>query len=378
MARRMIVLVIFAMLAGCASQSKREAAQGRPEAKIAMPAKSEAVAQPAVVDLSFVERKEGPNSWYAYALDNDGKISRPFANGAGKITYQLLDGKLRVDSDGDGVIDEKDAPAVELKDGREGVRVKVAVALGGKTVEYPLVVRSLEGREQAIMVGSAAMLEGKFGNHTIRIYDANQDGRFGNAGDYVTFRSDSAAGTIEYLMPWTRTVAVDKQLHRLELLGASAKLKLTPYTGPVAELEVQGPKDAKGLQVTLQEVNGEQIGRWMGVGAALFVPGKYRIQSVQYQVAENSPQGSLFGYHDLDTDLLELKEGKNVLKVGPPLKMEIAANWKAEEVEITAARITGVAGEMYRPNVQEDQGDKFAAYVRAGGKEQELTKLGFG
>lgn len=336
--------------------------------------------QATVVELQFKERKEDPNSWYGFGLDKDGKVVRSFATASGKWTLQVVDDKLRADTNGDGVIDDKDAPGREVLEGRETVRIKVPVKFGEKTVDYPLCVRTQKSGDQWILiVGSAALVEGKLGDSVIRIFDSNLDGRFGAMGDSVAIESPQSRGPVGINnVPWSQTVAFDGKLQQLEMVEKGTQLKLTPYTGPIAEVQLEFAQPVKSERAMLQEAGNVQLGQCSTREMGVFVPGKYRIYNLYFQLGDGNRTAFLNASHEYNTAPLELKAGKNVIKVGPPLKMDFTAARSGEMLEFTQVSIAGQAGELYRPYLQEDQGDTFAAYIRAGEKEQKLTTLGFG
>jgi virulence-associated protein VagC len=336
--------------------------------------------QATVVELQFKERKEDSNYWYGFGLDKDGKVVRSFATASGKWTLQVVNDKLRADTNGDGVIDDKDAPACEANNEQEAVRVKVPVRFGEKTVDYPLCVRIQKSDNQRfLIVGSAAMLEGKFGQHVIRIYDSDLDGRLGTPGDNVAIELPQSKdrGGLNSL-PWSRTMMFDGKLHEVELVNKGTALKLAPYTGPIAEVQLEFTQPVKNERAILQEAGNVQLGQCSSRAMSVFVPGKYRIYNLNFQLGEGAGAVYLNASQAYNTAPLELKAGKNVIKVGPPFKMEFTAARNGEMLESTQASITGQAGELYRPSVQEDRGDIFAAYIRLGEKEQKLTTLGFG
>ncbi|HEX2974061.1 MAG TPA: hypothetical protein VHP11_17140, partial [Tepidisphaeraceae bacterium] len=336
-------------------------------------------AQGTVIDLQFKERKEDPNSWYGFTADKDGKIQRSFATASGKLTFQLVGDTLRADTTGDGAIDDKDAPACEATDARQTIRIKVPVQFGEKTVDYPLCIRIQKaGSQRYLLVSSAAMLEGTFGQYTIRIFDGALNGRFEAPSAEVEVQSSaSQAPPGMNSVPWSQTIAFDRKLQEVALVDKGTRLKLTPYTGPTAEVQLEFSTSVQSPQALLQETGNAQIGRCSSGEMGLFVPGKYRIYSLNYQIGNTEQRAYLYGSHTATASPLELKPGKNIVKVGPPFKMDFTATRNGEVVEFTQVMITGQAGESYRPSIQENQGDSFAAYIRVGEKEQKLTTLGF-
>jgi hypothetical protein len=324
----------------------------------------------ATVDLKFIENPEGSSSWYGFGRGPDGTIKRPFGKPGRFLLLKVEDGKVHVDTNGDGKLDT----AVEAKlNAREGVRVHILSEVAGRQVKYPLDIRVAEW---GVLTGSAAALEGTFGGYTITIFDRNIDGRFGSDGDGLRIQR---MGQADSSLPWSRAVTIDRQIYQLELTGEGAQLKLNPYTGPVAEVKFEAPDTFLNLQVTVAEANNAQLAQVHGSDTALLIPGKYRIRGLSAQVGPPGGYNYLSAYHDYNAPPpLDLQAGQNTIKVGSPLVMGFAGKLTGATLELEDVKITGVAGEMYRPHVNTPGGDIFAVYIKSNGQERELGKLEFG
>lgn len=338
------------------------------------------------IDLKLVERKADEASFSnGYAANKDGVVEIPFATASGKLKAQITTKRtllvrvresIRIDTNGDGVIDEKDAPAVSVSGSGQIIRVKVPVKLAGKTIDYPIAFQAYGSPENRyLLVGSGVMLESKFGDQTLRIIDDNVDGRFCGEGDRVLIypagtreRSLGAGG-----MQWTPTMEIAGKLYQLAAVNDSAQLKITPYTGPIAEVQIACEKPFTATAT----VTGEMAGSWTMQRPAPFVPGKYSVQSVRLQYGNEKAQ-VLYGQANPQQKPIELKAGKNLVKFGPPFKLDFDANRNGALVEITGVTVAGASGEVYRPYVQDAKTESFAWYVKAGGKEKQLAALQFG
>ncbi len=323
------------------------------------------------IDLKFIENKDGATSWYGFAKDANGLCRgwQPFAGR--QLVFQVIGDKVRADTNGDGKVDDKDDPAVKPEEPK-GTQVYVPAKVAGKDVKYPLNIRMYDW---GVIAGSAASLVGQFGDYTISIQDTDINGQLGSDSDQVRIQNKGQSGTS---WPWSKALVFGRQIYQVEMLNDGAKLKLQPYTGPVAEVVIEAAESARNLQVRLVGTHREQAADCTAKETGLFIPGSYRIQSVQYQAGpENRPE-HLWAYQDYSSRPLELKAGKNVVKVGPPLKLSFTAEMKGIILELEHVKITGLAGEMYRPNVRTDQKESFGIYVRSGGKETQIGKLEFG
>jgi hypothetical protein len=326
-----------------------------------------------VIDLQFVEE---PMARMMFgALLKDGKAEVPFPNAAGKLLLQYKGGKLQADTNGDGVIDGKDAPPVKPRQ----AMIRADAMVGGKAVSYPIWIGDVQDN-RLIVLGSRGALEGTVGPYTVHIGDGTNLGRF-DAGAmssiYVRPSSTPMSATVPYV-PWSRTIDVDGSLYQIELLGNGAQLKVTPYTGEVAQVTLEPSSGDKKLSadVTLSAVDGAQVGRLQPGETKRLVPGKYRVDCrLEYQ--ERNRVSCASGDPSDKAKPFEAKPGGNVLKVGAPFTLQFSATRSGEQVEFTSATLLGCSGEAYRPGVQTQNNELFAAYARLGEKETKLTDLGF-
>lgn len=144
----------------------------------------------------------------------------------------------------------------------------------------------------------------------------------------------------------------------------------------MAEVRVEIDKSANNVFVMLQADEG-QVAQCTKDQTALVVPGKYRLWTMSYQGGTGNRTGFMSASQDPQKPPFDLKAGKNTLKFGPPLTIDFTATYANGAVAITTVKIAGQAGELYRPNIMEQQGDSFASYVSAGGKEIKLAALRF-
>jgi hypothetical protein len=326
-----------------------------------------------VIDLRFVEDSGPSRISYGFWFDREGQCYAPFANAAGKLTLQLKGDKLQADTNGDGVIDKKDAPPFTPKD----VTIKVAAKIAGKPVEYPLFIGGVEGNADSnryVVLSPRGMLEGKLGGDTIRILDRGTFGRFGEASDMQWIGTSSAGAGLE--LPWSRTIDLNGSLYQIEMLGEGAQLKVTPYTGPVAEVTLQSEDQHLLVSATLVAQDGSQVSSIAAGQTRRLVPAKYQVNCTLQAPPQGESISNLIAQPSDRARLLEAKPGQNVLKVGAPFTLEFTAIRKGDQIELTEAALLGCSGESYRPSLHKNK-DVFAAYVRAGDKETKLADLGF-
>lgn len=329
------------------------------------------------VNLKFAADSQPANGLYGCTIDKDGKARIPFSNASGMLILQLKEDKLQADTNGDGVIDDKDAPPVKP----ENVTIRVPAMVGGKLVNYPFFIRGIEGSGQAsrfVLVSPCGVLEGQLGSYTIRIKDSGRFGRFGESGDTLVLidSSKSTSGPSAAAFPWSKTIDLDGSLYQIALVGDGAQLIVTPYTGPVAEVTVQSAVENASVNVTLSAEDGTQISSMTPNQTKRLVPTRYRVdctliaregETVSYLTGQSSDRAKPF----------DAVAGQNVLKVGPPFTLQFVAARKGDQIDLIDATLLGCSKESYRPSLQQQNTESFAAYIRAGEKETKLADLGF-
>ena len=321
------------------------------------------------LDLKFGESRQFPSVWTQHR-QRDGFIRLPFGATGKFLVMKVVGDHVRVDTNGDGRLDDDDAPAFRPEEQRT-TRIYVPFEIAGKPLKYPLHVR---WAGNAPMVSSAAVLTGQFAGHTISIYDSNLDGRFGGSRDEIQLQKRRQEADP---LPWSDALAIDGRIYRLKVLDDGARLKLEPYAGPVAEVEIEAAAGIKMVHVTLREADGAQVARIPRAETGLLIPGKYRIDWAYGYVGAGDDAPILSGRHKEKTAPLELKPGRNIINVGPPMKISFSATRSGLTLELADVEIAGMSGELYRPGVNAAEGDTFAVFIKSNGKERALGKLKF-
>jgi hypothetical protein len=380
-------------LAGCSGGSKSVAVvppQPVPQAiKPVQPSTRPIAAQ--TVDLKFIEVADSPYGCYFGV--HGGKISYPFSNAAGKLTIEIRDGKVYGDTNGDGVIDAKDSPAVEPGKGT----LKFAMNLSaGRVVDFPVRVgelRKLSGdsADPHLELYTQGALEANVGEWTIR-YAAMS---FGNT-PVGMFSQVSIAPTgsdlrfVSTLSP-SQTYDIADRLYTVKLADDLTKLTVAPYTGEIAEVRfsytlpedtppvAQGHQNHEdGTSLILRHTAGIQQSTAKAGKPAKFVPGDYQLASIFLtRFINQGEQVYISGRMDSKAAPTTLKPGVNEIRVGAPFKMDFVATRDGGQIELTDVMVTGRLGEMYAPPGQ-GPGSLFAFYIRGGGKETQLAKLEYG
>ncbi len=341
--------------------------------------------EPTSMELRLIDRGARTPMAFGRSFDSEGRITFPFANTAGKLTFERGPGDtVKVDRNGDGQLDAADEPPLPTV--ATGAVVRVAALLGGRKVEYALSVRVLQPR--AVILGSACALEGRQGDLVIKLFDANINGRFADQeGDTLSVGAGQPVpGRLAPAQPFCAVLDWQGRLMQAALSEDAARLNLTPYTGVTAQVSIEvGGSFASG-EVLLQHTGGVQTVSCKSGQTAAVVPGAYRLARcvLQPAVATNAgarqPRLPLYATQGAKPDRppIALQAGQNVIKVGAPFTLGFAATLKDNEVSVKRVDLTGAAGEAYRVYVQAGQEESFGALVRAGTREAPLSKLEYG
>ena len=307
-------------------------------------------------------------SFRGFNADEKGIVEiKPFANAAGRLTFRLAGDEVRADTNGDGKIDDSDAPAVKP----QRTAITVAARCGKSACEYP--VEILFVREKMLILGSRARMEGRWRDRIVGIMDTSLDGVFGNRNDTLSISAPAAAGGDGATQfPWSGTVGIDNVLYSLAMEGAE-KLRIDPYTGAVSELRISMEPAPKGVELQL-------TGRTAGFGAMVrSIAGPIRAVSGACRLTGvfDWPDGKTKMYLQGLPSPVVLGAEPLALRIGPPLTVDFEAVRDGPDVTIRRVKIAGVSGETWQPMDRNREGGP-AAYVRAGGKEHRLAIMEYG
>jgi len=317
-------------------------------------------------------------------LDKNGCAEVPFATASGKLRVKLDAGKLLLDRNDDGKFDEADGNALP-----NGEATDVPVKLAGKDLAYRVGFQSLgDGAGRAVLLLSLTRLETQIGPTVVRIFDGNCNGRFDDVGPTGQEAGDLVqAGDKTQALPIGKFLCLDGAIQEFEILNGGEALRLRPYAGPAAKLTTEA---AEGWHVkaTLRHTeNGFQTEAADGTpGAAL--PGAYQVAQVLAQFGAQSESADprpaavvLYAVGDKGATV-QVSEGQNRLRFGPPLKLEFTASRSPEDeasFEIADVALVGAGGERYRAcNYGSGGASALTSFARAGQKEQKISSLSYG
>ena len=314
-----------------------------------------------------------PTGFTYIRLDANGQGELPFATATGKLVVKLDGEKLRVDTNGDGRVDDQDAPPRGIRE-----TVKVPVRFGDRAASYTLRVLFLP--KQLAGLGGACWLEGTFGQTRIRIQDQNLNGVFGEAG-----KDTVALGEGGVVSPWTGTLEVEGRLYSVALGADASSLRLTPYAGPRAWVALKTDDPAVEVRAGLMETSGLAFAECQGAAPTRCLPGSYRIQHLM--LVERAPgaapgQARPLLVGDGNGGILALAPGTNTVTYGPPFTLAFKAVRDAAggpAFTVQSAALVGKGGETYRAcDYANREGSALECLVRAGNEEQKLATLEYG
>ncbi len=321
-------------------------------------------AEPAVIDLK--PATASARSYRGLSADAEGLVEiKPFANSAGRLTFRIERDSVRADTNGDGRVDDADAPAVKP----QRTTIKVAAQCGVTAYEYPIEILYVRGR--MLVAGSLAAMEGRWGDRVVSIGDVGMDGVFGGRGDMIAVSAPGKTDQDQRL-PWAGALGLEGRLYAIAV-DEPGKLRIDPYPGSVSEFRISMEPPPGDVVLQMIEESGAFSAVVRSIAAPVrAVPGAYRISGM-FGGADGGAQMYLRGFPKpvaLGTEPLELR-------IGPPLQVDFEAVRNGPVVAISKVRITGASGENWQPVARGNE-EAPAAYLRAGGREQRLATMEYG
>jgi len=342
------------------------------------------------------------NSGEAVAfLDASGRgMLHVFPNDALKLVIEFKDGKARLDTNGDGMINDKDDPAFVPIDKYRGgiindtddptavpkdkiVNLKCKTSWGQDV--YPVCVRTeLDFKNQReILIKSLASFQGAYENFKLAVVpsfywicDRSCDSllleifpRKAALSGPDAVKEVEGGMCLEY---WKPVILLDGKLLRLDLAADCSSIIVRPYDGPVARVTVKSDACLVG-NVRFSEKNDKLRDVYLRPGREYsLIPGKYRM-SLQIGSDEQNCLSAL----TKDDGPVTFTEGSNTLKVGPPVKISFDYERNGNEVILKQLDICGVGGECYQLN-REYNPDEVAEWFVRSGDRKIVGKLEYG
>lgn len=349
------------------------------------------------IDLEFVEIPPSETTYYDMYIEFDStstyKIS--FPTQSGELTLQYCEGKLKVDRNGDGKIDDSDGGSIGQND-----IFKVTTFIGDREVQYPFRLEQI-GRNYAWIAGRAVLI-GHDSKHLIMIYDSDLDGKLGEpmedtikcttflqedldnamkSGDHPLWRESDT-------MPVAPIVSLDNTLFDFKMDDKAGAVVLKSYVGKESTVDVKSK--APGWQLRLSHTQSKLHTTVKAGNEALVVPGEYQVHAILMDIPlNNDSQGEsdsdrkiaqIYSRYD-EPFHITIAEGENSLEIGPPFQLNFEAYaWgkNKKRIEIEDAYLQGVAGEQYMFHLYGKCKPLMEVLVRAGESEEKIGELSYG
>ena len=320
------------------------------------------VAQEKVVKLKLIDSLYGIGGYNEIKFNKNGIGELPFSNAAGKILFKLDDGKVFADINGDGKFDKTDGNAIAAKE-----TFHVPLKINGKEMQYSL--RFPFVRPNTLFLMSHSRLEGKYNGKKISLIDNNLNGNFGEIG------VDKFQIGREFIpTPLSGLISIGGELINIKIRENGGTIIVTPYKGPTAKIKLQ-TIDGWIVDFILTHQKKTISATINSDTTTVLIPGKYTIDKAI--VMSRNMKTRFYGRGGS----IVLEEGINVIKTGPPFKLEFTAfrsKEDIEEIKIESALLVGAAGEKYNASSLGSGKSSLKSYIRSGRKEKELSTLEYG
>jgi hypothetical protein len=239
-----------------------------------------------------------------------------------------------------------------------------------------------------LQVEGLVYLEADIGGTTIRLYDSNLNGCFGDVaesgGRQVKDQMQiGAAGASRSLCQY---ILLGETLHEIELVSGGEALRVQPYTGPVATLTPAFPAGWQAHLALTHVESGFEASASAGKKTML-PPGAYLLRARDCQSGDAADvrkrEVRLFSRFALSrASKFFVTPGENTVAFGPPFKLGFDAVRSTEYEDLVTVRdvwLIGAAGECYDAyNAGENAENTHTCFVRAGGREQQIGTMRYG
>jgi len=364
-----------------------------------LPAESSNFVRKIVLEYKVLKPSD-VNSSAVVSLDASGRGNiDDFPNDAGKLEVEFKDGKARLDTNGDGMINDKDDPAfvpidmysvriIKDKDDLTAVHndkivnLKCKTSWGQDNCPVCVMTDSQVKDSREIYIRSLTSLQGRFDNFKLAIIPSFYwicYPRCDWLGLKIRPRNIALLGPDDEkdlegcmgLEDWKPVILLDGKLLCLDLAADGSFITVRSYEGPVARVTVKSDVRLFG-NVRFSE-NDKLRGVDLKPGREYsLIPGKYRM-SLQIGSDEQNCLSAL----TKDDGPVTFTEGSNTLKVGPPVKISFDYERNGNEVILKQLDICGVGGECYQLN-REYNPDEVAEWFVRSGDRKIVGKLEYG
>lgn len=265
--------------------------------------------------------------------------------GGEKFSVRIDGNNLEFDTDGDGKLDRSVKALVDPKTLVSTTRVILeGKDTAGNSFKYAIRLRNdANGWEWAPGGAMAGTIKTDAGPVPVKLIDQNGNGSFADIGEDAMI-----VGSSDNAVLLSSTIYVGDELAKVEYLDRGASIKLTPFAGATASLDMTTEFQSKAVLISsiIVSEDGQHSFDIGAVQGAVTVPaGKYRLAAGQIGLG-----GQRVFINTGRTEPIVLEAGESrTLSWGGPLKSEFKFNRSGNEVVFSPDAIWyfGNAGEQY-------------------------------
>lgn len=266
-------------------------------------------------------------------------------SGGDSFAVELEGNNLKFDTDGDGEPDRTIKPLVDPKTNVSTTRVVLTgQTKSGEPLRYAARLRNdANGWEWAPGGAMAGSVITEFGPLPICIIDQNGNGRYDDIGSDAMI-----VGTSDHAMLLSKAIQIGDALQTLEFTNDGQSIQLSPFDGPVAEIDMSTSFHSKAVLLSSVIVSAD--GHYsFDVGA---IEGTLKVPAGTYTIV-NGQLG--LGQHRVHVTAgrmapLQLREGTTTeFDWGGPVESEFQFVRAGDQVQFSPNQIWyyGRAGEQY-------------------------------
>lgn len=324
-------------------------------------------------------------------LDANGEGHYPapsYANGEFRIISQ--NGRVRVDCNGDGIVDEKDGPGYKTN-----TVFRIPIIYADKNINCPMAFIAIEDR--FVLIQCRMVLEGVFQGRAFYIFDSFLSGDAPKLNRSRFMITHSSTSEKMKSISLNRFTPIDDSLYEVELINENHSIRFIPYSNKSTLLLLKTDPSVSDVSANLRHEDNLQCLYLDKEETAVLLPGGYSCQisvlrikpfpewaeqlrnhaayhefmnkidmrqerSVQITEAYSFSLTGIFTRGTLNHEifkedqpyLIHLPPGKTYLEIGPPFQLGFSAilsRKQKNKIAILGLYFTGCGDEKYNGRI---------------------------
>jgi hypothetical protein len=323
-----------------------------------------------IINFKMVNVKNQRRNMTYVRLDKDGIGKFSFDQvPSGMLLFKYKEKKLYFDSDYDGKFEGVDATPIERRK-----PISIPLEINGETYSYKIQVPF--GNPRMIYLTCLSSLEAEYKGTKINLYDKDVNGDFSDLGkDLIKVGNAPEPALLGNL------TGIGTGLYDLEYENKGTTVKLKPYEGPLAKVNVKSEEN-RTCKMLVSHVDGKLSTEIESGKDIVLIPGEYKItRSISYvQDPENKRKrkNMLTGRGGT----MIVTEDQEVINIGAPFRMEFNAVKSAKDsdsIKITSVDIIDNTGAKHRAKLYYgNEKSTLLSFIRSGQKEKQLSSMEYG